>query len=295
MSGLADLDIVRRDVPVGPLTTYKLGGPASFYAEAGNRDELDRVLGAWRLSQIPLLVLGRGSNLVVSDDGIDALVLRLTGSFNEVVQQPDAVWAGAAVRLPQLARAAVSAGRLGLEFYVGIPGSVGGAVRQNAGGHGRETKDVLIEASILDGRSGEVAVMSVNDLDLQYRHSSVASHEVVLDARFSFEPGEAAEGESQMREITRWRREYQPGGTLNAGSVFKNPPDDSAGRIIDSLGCKGLTVGDVSVSHKHANFFVAGPAATAADLYRLVDEVRGIVATRTGVVLQTEIQFEGFS
>ncbi|MEX2280484.1 MAG: UDP-N-acetylmuramate dehydrogenase [Acidimicrobiia bacterium] len=295
MSALADLDIVRRDIPVGPLTTYKLGGPASFYAEVGSRDELDRVLGAWRQSQIPLLVLGRGSNLVVSDHGIDALVLRLTGSFNEVVQRPDGVWAGAAVRLPQLARAAVAAGRLGLEFYVGIPGSVGGAVRQNAGGHGRETKDVLIEVSILDGRLGEVEVKAAGELDLRYRHSSVAAHQVVLDALFAFEPGESEEGEARMREITRWRREYQPGGTLNAGSVFKNPPDDSAGRIIDSLGLKGLTVGDVSVSQKHANFFVAGPAATAADLYRLVDEVRGIVVAKTGVELETEIQFEGFS
>lgn len=293
MSGLADLDVVRRDVPVGPLTTYKLGGPASFYAEVAGRDVLDRVLGAWRQSELPLLVLGRGSNLVVADDGIDALVLRLAGSFNEVVQERDAVWAGSAVRLPQLARAAVGVGRLGLEFFVGIPGSVGGAVRQNAGGHGRETKDVLMEASILDAQSGEVAVKAVGDLDLRYRHSSVASHEVVLDARFSFEPGEPAEGEERMRGITRWRREYQPGGTLNAGSVFKNPPGDSAGRIIDSLGLKGHAVGDVSVSEKHANFFVAGEAATAADLYRLVEEVRSIVEARTGVVLETEIQFEG--
>lgn len=293
MTSLADLDLVSRDVPVGPLTTYKLGGPASFYAEVAGRVELDLVLEAWRQSQIPLLVLGRGSNLVVSDDGIDALVLRLAGSFNEVVLEPDAVWAGSAVRLPQLARSAVGAGRLGLEFYVGIPGSVGGAVRQNAGGHGRETKDVLEEASILDARSGEVAVKAVGELDLRYRHSSVAPHEVVLDARFSFEPGESAEGEERMREITRWRREYQPGGTLNAGSVFKNPAGDSAGRIIDSLGLKGHAVGDVSVSPKHANFFVAGPGATASDLYRLVEEVRSIVEARTGVVLETEIQFEG--
>lgn len=295
MTALDRLAVVRRDVPLGPLTTYKLGGPASFYAEVQSRDELDQVLEAWRSTDLPLLVLGRGSNLVVADDGIDALVLRLAGTFGLVMHEPDAVWAGAAVRLPQLARAAVGEGRLGLEFYVGIPGSVGGAVRQNAGGHGRETRDVLVTATVLDGREGSVTSRTGVDLELSYRHSSLTPNEVVTDARFRFEKGDPSEGEARMREITRWRKEYQPGGTLNAGSVFKNPADDSAGRIIDSLGLKGMAVGDVSVSDKHANFFVAGPNATASDLYRLVAEVRAIVADRTGVELETEIQFEGFA
>lgn len=294
MAHLDDLATVARNVAVGPLTTYKLGGPAAYYAEVSDFDSLAEVLDAWRGSDVPLLVLGRGSNLVVADDGVDALVLRLSGQFNEVTQEPTAVLAGAAVRLPQLARAAVAAGRLGLEFYVGIPGSVGGAVRQNAGGHGRETKDVLIEARVLDARAGTVETTPASDLDLSYRHSSIAAHQVVLDARFSFEPGESAEGEAHIREITRWRREHQPGGTHNAGSVFKNPPGDSAGRIIDQLGLKGFTVGDVAVSELHANFFVAGKAATAADLFRLVTEVQRNVAERTGIELETEIQFEGF-
>lgn len=295
MTSLAELgDLVRRDVPVGPLTTYKLGGPASFYADVKTREDLDTVLGAWRRSSIPLLVLGRGSNLVVADEGIDALVLRLSGEFGEVRHEPDAVWAGAGVRLPQLARAAVSVGRLGLEFYVGIPGSVGGAVRQNAGGHGRETKDVLMSATVLDADSGAVDLRPADWFRFGYRQSSVAAHHVVVDARFEFEEGEPGAGEAKMREITRWRKEHQPGGTLNAGSVFKNPPGDSAGRIIDELGLKGMAVGDVAVSAKHANFFVAGPDATASDLYRLVHEVHDVVARRTGLELEVEIQFEGF-
>lgn len=295
MSGLIDLPEVRRDVPIGPLTTYKLGGPATFYVEVTDRAALQRVLGAWRGSGLPLLVLGRGSNLVVADQGLEALVVRLSGQFGEVHMEPDAVRAGAGVRLPQLARAAVGAGRLGLEFYVGIPGSVGGAVRQNAGGHGRETRDVLLSAVVLDARSGEVTTVPAAHLDLSYRHSSIAAHQVVLEASFAFEPGDPAAGERLIREITRWRREYQPGGTLNAGSVFKNPPGDSAGRIIDSLGLKGMRVGDVAVSEKHANFFVAGPDATAADLHSLVERVREIVAARTGILLEVEIQFEGFA
>jgi UDP-N-acetylmuramate dehydrogenase len=292
---LDDLAMVEPNVAIGPLTTYKLGGPASYYAEVASFEELDAVLDAWRPGAMPLLVLGRGSNLVVHDDGIDALVVRLAGQFNTITQEQTAVLAGAAVRLPQLARAAVAAGRLGLEFYVGIPGSVGGAVRQNAGGHGRETKDVLIEVRVLDARAGTVATVPASDLDLSYRHSSIAPHEVVLDARFSFEPGDPEVGEARIREITRWRREHQPGGTHNAGSVFKNPPGDSAGRIIDQLGLKGFSVGDVAVSELHANFFVAGKDATASDLYRLVSEVRRTVAERTGIELETEIQFEGFS
>src|SRR5690606_34121934 len=137
------------------------------------------------------------------------LVLRLAGEFTEISLEPRTIRAGAAVRLPQLARAAVSAGRLGLEFYVGIPGSVGGAVRQNAGGHGRETRDVLVEATVLDADDGSIGVRSVADLDLGYRRSSLAAHEVVLEARFTFEEGERATGEEQMRQITRWRKEHQ--------------------------------------------------------------------------------------
>jgi UDP-N-acetylmuramate dehydrogenase len=288
-------DLVESDVAVGPLTTYKLGGPAAFYAEVGDRGELDRVLAAWRGSGLPLLVLGRGSNLVVHEDGIDALVLRLAGDFGETVLDPDSVRAGAAVRLPQLARAAVAAGRLGLEFFVGIPGSVGGAIRQNAGGHGRETRDVLMDATVLDASSGAVGARSVAELDLGYRHSALAPHEVVLEARFAFEIGDPGVGEVRLREITRWRREHQPGGTYNAGSVFKNPPGDSAGRMIDALGLKGTAVGDVAVSDKHANFFVAGPQATASDLYRLVRDVQARVYESTGVMLEPEIQFEGFA
>ena len=294
MGHLDDLAVVERNVAVGPLTTYKLGGPASYFAEVSDFDELEAVLDAWRASGVPLLMLGRGSTLVVADAGIDALVLRLAGTFNEVAQEPGAVLGGAAVRLPQLARAAVAVGRLGLEFYAGIPGSVGGAVRQNAGGHGRETKDVLIEARVLDAGAGTIATVPVSGLDMAYRHSSITAHQVVLDARFSFEPGDPAEGEARIREITQWRREHQPGGTHNAGSVFKNPPGDSAGRIIDELGLKGFSVGDVAVSELHANFFVAGRAATASDLYRLVASVQRVVAERTGIELETEIQFEGF-
>lgn len=180
-----------------------------------------------------------------------------------------------------------------MEFFVGIPGTVGGAVRQNAGCHGSETADRLLWADVLDMREGSVFRRTAADLDLGYRRSNIAAADVVLAAAFSFRPGPPEEGERLMREITRWRREHQPGGTLNAGSVFKNPPGDAAGRIIDAAGLKGFRVGAVSVSLRHANFFVADDGATASDLYRLIQEVRQRVLALTGIALEPEICLVG--
>jgi UDP-N-acetylmuramate dehydrogenase len=196
--------------------------------------------------------------------------------------------------LPRLDRHAVDSGLLGLEFFVGVPGSVGGAVRQNAGCFGTETKDRLLSAELVDLLTGDTRMRDVEDLDLAYRHSNVSAHEVVVNARFSGRVGDPEEGKTMMREITRWRKDNQPGGTLNAGSVFKNPPGTTAGELIDSLGLKGMSVGGVSVSVKHANFFVAGPDATSADIRQLVDSVKDAVFERTGTMLEPEIQFVGF-
>lgn len=292
MSALAALG-ARAGVSLASLTTYKLGGPARWFAEVGDAAALEAIGQAAVAEGLPVFVLGRGSNIVVSDSGYPGLVLRLTGEFAGIDLPEDAVVAGGAVSLPRLARAAVAAGRLGLEFFVGIPGSVGGAVRQNAGCHGSETKDWLIEARLFDIETAQWSVGDPASLEMSYRHSAVSRRQVVAVARFRFETGEAADGEAKMREITRWRKEHQPGGTLNAGSVFKNPPGDSAGRLIDSVGLKGFAVGAARVSPKHANFFEAGPDATAADLYGLVAEVRRRVEEATGVALDPEIQFIG--
>jgi UDP-N-acetylmuramate dehydrogenase len=281
------------DVPLAPLTTYKLGGPARWFADVADDGDVEALCAVLSDEPVPVLVLGRGSNLVVSDRGFDGLVVRLGGVFAAIEHGPEDIRAGGAVRLPVLARAAVGEGRLGLEFYVGIPGTVGGAVRQNAGCHGSETVDVLRSADLVDLSSGGRREATAAELDLSYRHSNLTDTDLVLSARFRFERGSRAEGERHMREITRWRREHQPGGTLNAGSVFKNPPGDAAGRLIDAAGLKGFRVGDVSVSGRHANFFVAGPEATAGDVWRLVREVRARVRRGTGIDLEPEIRFAG--
>jgi UDP-N-acetylmuramate dehydrogenase len=297
MTGIDRLEcagLLRRDVSLGPLTTYKSGGPAAYLAEIDTMNDLDMLLGSGLGNELPVLVLGRGSNLLVADAGFRGLAVKLGGMFTKATVSGLDIEAGGAHPLPKLARLAVDEGLLGLEFFVGVPGSVGGAVRQNAGCFGTETKERLLSATIADLATGETVERGVGELDLAYRHSNVTSSQLILSARFAGRRGDPAEGRAKMREITRWRKEHQPGGTFNAGSVFKNPPGMAAGELIDMLGLKGTTVGGVSVSEKHANFFVAGPDATSADIRRLVELVKDTVFEASGTMLEPEIQFVGF-
>ncbi len=288
---------VEREVPVADLTTYHVGGPLAVLVRAGSAAELGAVAEALAGDPLPpLLVVGRGSNLLVADAGFAGLGLALDGAFDvlDLDAAPGTIRAGAAVALPVLARRTAAAGATGLEFYVGIPGSVGGAVRMNAGGHGRETAAVLVEAEVADLAAGGVpAPRAVDDLDLGYRRSALGPSEVVTGASFRVAPGDPAAAEEEVAAIVRWRREHQPGGA-NAGSVFSNPPGDSAGRLIDSLGLKGLRVGGAVVSPKHANFFQAETGARADDVRRLVLEVRRQVRDATGVTLVPELRMVGF-
>ena len=244
---------------------------------------------------MPLLVVGLGSNLLVADAGFPGVAVMLDEDFQTVaVDAGDcSVVAGGIARLPVVARQAAHEGVAGLEFYVGIPGSVGGAVRMNAGGHGRETREVLAEARLVHLRGGAVETCSGTDLEFGYRRSNVGDDTLVLSARFLGAPDAAAACEARIDEIVRWRREHQPGGA-NAGSVFSNPPGDSAGRLIDAAGLKGLRVGGASVSDKHANFILAEPGATAGDVRALMGEVQKRVADATGVVLEAEVRLIGF-
>lgn len=285
-------EAVQREVGLAPFTTYKLGGPARWFADVTSEAVLREVLAARGAGE--LLVLGRGSNLVVADTGFSGLVVRLVGDFLVATVETDGIIrAGAGMPLPKLARFATSEDRGGLEFFVGIPGSVGGAVRMNAGGHGSETAAWLVDASVLDTGTGETTNRRPSDLDLSYRHSNVEDGQIVLGARFRTIDRPRHEGEALLRDITRWRKDHQPGGTLNAGSVFKNPPDDAAGRIIDALGLKGYRRGGASVSELHANFFVSDRDATAQDVWDLVWDVRRRVGTATGVWLTPELRFVG--
>jgi len=285
----------RRHVELAPMTTYKLGGPADLYVVVDTIDTLQEVGEALRAEPMPVLVLGRGSNLLIADEGFRGVVVRLGEGFSRVSIDPEGiVEAGGAVSLPRLARGIAAEGRGGLEWGVGIPGSVGGAVRQNAGCFGREVVDVLVEARVVSLADGTDRWAAADALDLSYRHSAIASTDVVVSARFHTSGVDPAEAAAEMRRITRWRKEHQPGGTLNAGSVFKNPPGDAAGAIIDRLGLKGFALGPVRVSPRHANCIEAEAEATAEAVRRLIEAVQRRVEEETGIRLEPEIQFVGF-
>ncbi|MDH3306131.1 MAG: UDP-N-acetylmuramate dehydrogenase [Acidimicrobiia bacterium] len=278
-------------VDLAALTTYKLGGRADRFLEAVTVQDL---LGVTPVEG-QVLIVGRGSNLVIADEGFPGLVIRLGSGFGHIeLVAGGGVVAGGSAPLPAVARSAARWGRSGLEWMVGVPGSVGGAVRMNAGCFGRDIAASMIEATVVDVRTGTLRSVTPSQLGMAYRHSEIRVDDVVISSRFSTVQGDKTKVEAAMREITRWRRDHQPGGTLNAGSVFKNPPGDAAGRIIDDLGLKGFRVGGVAVSEKHANFMVADPSASARDVWELVHRVRLAVREATGIDLQPEIQFAGF-
>jgi len=284
----------RRDVPLGPLTTYRVGGPAALWAEVGGPDDLAVLSRAVVASGVDVLVVGRGSNLLVADRGFGGLAVVLGERWAEVLVEGARVRAGGAAALPVVARRSAAAGLTGFEWAVGVPGSVGGAVRMNAGGHGSDIAATLAEVRVARLATGEDEVVPAADLDLGYRRSSLAPTDLLLEASFRLRPGDADAAAAEIGEIVRWRREHQPGGQ-NAGSVFTNPPGDSAGRLLDQAGCHGMREGSASVSDRHANFVQAEPGGSADDVRRLVLRMRDRVAEATGVVLEPELRLVGFA
>ena len=278
---------------MGELTTYRVGGPASLFSEPDSVSDLEGLAAAVAATAIPVVVLGKGSNLLVADSGFAGLCVRLTDAFAGIEIEADLVCAGGAAAYPVLARRTAAAGLTGLEWAVGVPGSVGGAVRMNAGGHGAQTSDLLVDCRVVSLQGGTERIVSAEVLDLSYRHSSIGPYDVITEASYRLEHGDAASSAARIDEIVRWRRGHQPGGQ-NAGSVFTNPPGDAAGRLIEEAGLKGLRIGSAVVSHRHANFIQADPGGSADDVKRLIDQVRALVAERLGVELRTELRLVGF-
>jgi UDP-N-acetylmuramate dehydrogenase len=244
----------------------------------------------------PVLALGRGSNLVVSDEGWPGVVVRLAASFSWIEPLEDeapGLRAGAATPMPLLANWSARRGFAGLEFAIAIPGSVGGAVRMNAGAHGRETADALHSARVFDLDSLELHHLKASELDYSYRRSNLTDRQLVLEAQWALEEAPAAEVRERMDGYRKHRAETQPGAVQNAGSVFKNPAGDHAGRLVEAAGLKGFRVGGAAVSELHANFFIADAGASAQDVYELVAQVRSRVGARFGVDLVPEIRFVG--
>lgn len=287
----------RLDVPLGPLTTYRVGGRAAVLVEARSVEDLATVAAAVAASGLPVLVVGRGSNLLVADAGFPGIAVALGEGFGTIDIEETTVTAGGAVSLPVLARRTAAAGLTGLEWAVGVPGSVGGGIRMNAGGHGSDIGATLVGARLFDlsgaGGTGQLAEAPAGALALGYRRSAVTASQVVVDARFALARGDRATSEKEIAEIVRWRREHQPGGS-NAGSVFTNPPGDAAGRLIDEAGLRGHREGSAYVSAKHANFIQVDEGGSADDVRTLMVVVADRVLERTGVRLEPEVHLVGF-
>jgi UDP-N-acetylmuramate dehydrogenase len=284
---------LQREVPLGPLTTYRVGGAARRFVLVDDEATLAAVGAAVAASGAAVLVVGKGSNLLVADAGFDGLAIQLGPSFAEIDIDGTTVRAGAAASLPVVARRTAAAGLTGFEWAVGVPGSIGGAVRMNAGGHGSDLAATLQRVRVVDLAGGEDGAVDADTLELEYRSSSVAPSQVVLWADLELAVGDPATAEAEISEIVRWRRANQPGGQ-NAGSVFTNPPGRSAGQLIDSAGGKGLRVGTAEVSPKHANFIQADDGGRADDVWHLMAEVRALVARVHGIDLHPETRLVGF-
>ncbi|MDQ6724685.1 MAG: UDP-N-acetylmuramate dehydrogenase [Actinomycetota bacterium] len=289
-------DRARRDVPLGPFTTYRVGGPAALLVEGAGEDDLHLARAALAVSGLPVLIVGRGSNLLVADRGFPGLALTLGARFSQIHIDASTVRAGGAVSLPVLARRTAGLGLRGLEWAVGVPGSVGGAVRMNAGGHGSDIRASLTRAWVFDmaAPAGDGPTeMAASTLGLGYRHSVIRPAQIVVAAELALTVGDRAAAEQEIASVVRWRREHQPGGA-NAGSVFANPPGDSAGRLIDAAGLRGHRWGSACVSAKHANFVQVDDGGSADDVRSLVEEVRTVVLERFGVALAWENRLVGF-
>lgn len=277
------------EAALADLTWFRVGGPAEvLYTPA---DEADLSYFLKHLPrEVPVTTIGLGSNLLVRDGGIRGVVLRLGRGFGQIARQGDAqLRAGTALPDVKLARAAADAGIAGLAFYRGIPGCIGGALRMNAGAHGTETKDVLVEARAVD-RQGAVHVLGLTDLDYSYRHCGAPEELIFTEALFQGCPGETAAIQAEMDEIAEYREEVQPIKSRTGGSTFKNPPGHKSWQLIDAAGCRGLEIGKARVSELHCNFLINEGGATAHDLETLGETVRARVKETSGVDLAWEIK-----
>jgi len=293
-------DRVTRDEPIGPYTTYRVGGAASLFMRAMSVDDLHAASRALAKVKIPVLMLGRGSNMLISNSGFRGLAVAL-GPFAEQIAMPSPdqdpiVVVGAMTSLPVIARQSVAAGLRGFEWAVGVPGSIGGAVRMNAGGHGSDMIASLLSVRLFHIERGIEANVSAANLGLRFRGSDLNDQHIVLSATLRLARGDKSEGESRLAEIVKWRRENQPGGQ-NAGSVFVNPVSgaSSAGALIDGLGLRGYRIGTAEISEKHANFIQADEDGNADDVVELMTFVRQRVAEAHGIELRSEIRLVGFS
>ncbi|WP_238123379.1 MULTISPECIES: UDP-N-acetylmuramate dehydrogenase [unclassified Xanthobacter] len=276
------------NAPLAELTWFRVGGPAQLLFLPADADDLAGLLAVLP-AEVPVTVIGLGSNLIVRDGGVPGVVVRLAKGFTDIAVDGTRISAGAGVPDVKVARAAAEAGLEGFAFLRGIPGAIGGALRMNGGAYGGEVKDVFVGAEAVT-RTGARVTLSATDMDFTYRHCGAPDDLIFTRATFEGRPGDAGEIAAQMAKITESREATQPIKSRTGGSTFKNPPGTSAWKLVDAAGCRGLTLGRAQVSELHTNFLVNLGGATAAEIEALGEEVRRRVREHSGVDLQWEIK-----
>lgn len=286
-------EFIELNVPLAPYTSFKIGGPADFFAIVTNFFELKKAVEFSLDKEIPFFVLGKGTNLLVSDAGFKGLVLKLGGELAKAMVEGRFIVAGGGSQLALASSLAYRHSLSGLEWAAGIPGTVGGAIKMNAGAHGFSISDCLIDAAVYDIEKGELIRLKRTDIKLAYRTSSINEKQVILEARFGLREENQQKIRKLMDSMFSERKKTQPLQARTAGSVFKNPPSMHAGKLIEEAGLKGIRVGGAKVSEKHANFIVNEGDATASDIYNLIKKIQQEVYEKFKVKLEPEIVFLG--
>ena len=280
--------LLLQDERLATRTWLGVGGKADLYCEPADEEDLALLLSLLA-DDVPITILGAGSNMLVRDGGLDGVVIKLTGAMADLRQDGDHIIAGAGASDAELARFAAKAGRSGLSFLVSIPGTIGGGLRMNAGCYGSEFKDVVITARLM-ARDGTIHEMTPQEMGMAYRHSDVSEDMIFLSARFATQAGSTDAIKAEMKEMLAMRVATQPQGVRTGGSTFANPTGHKAWQLIDAAGCRGKRVGDASMSEKHCNFLINHGAATASDIERLGCQIVDEVQAHSGVALRWEIK-----
>jgi UDP-N-acetylmuramate dehydrogenase len=284
---------LRVDFPLAPLTSFRIGGPAALFVEVEDDGMLRSIGSVVDRTGTPVVVIGKGSNVLVSDAGFPGIVIRLGRSYRWAARDGERLTAGGAMPLPALAGVAMRHRLAGLEFGVAIPASLGGAVKMNAGAHGRSMSDVIERVEVYSLVRCARGSLSASEAGFEYRRSSIPPDSVVVGAVAALGSEEEEEIRARMDEARDWRRRTQPLAEPNCGSVFKNPEGDHAATLIEEAGAKGLRLGGAQISTKHANFIVADPGSSAADVWELIERVRDLVESHAGIRLETEVEVLG--
>ena len=286
---------VLTEEPMRMHTSFQIGGPAEIFVQPATGDEVRQAICLAKEEQIPFLVVGNGSNLLVSDDGFRGMIVQIGRNLQEISVEDNVIYAQAGALLSRVSKTALEHGLTGMEFAAGIPGSLGGAVAMNAGAYGGEMKDILTDVEVLTP-DGEIKTLSLEELDLSYRHSCIFEKDyIVLSVHLQLEQGDKTVIRNRMDELARARRETQPLEYPSAGSTFKRPEGYFAGALIQDAGLKGYTVGGAQVSEKHSGFVVNRGGATAEEVLFLIKQVQKKVKSRFGVTMEPEVRMVGFT